>query len=184
MRQFKEKFPNFKIIHRSFALIREPKDFDNMFGSREEAKNEILEHWRHANKNDDLRRFNIEGMKKQTFLFPTSMNALHACKAAALVAGEDGYWDAFDALQNALFVENKNIENQEIIDSVMKTLSFDFDSWRGYYSSDKVKKGVLDDFSIARKYGINSVPTLVVNEKNIIPGAQSLDKIIENVGAI
>ena len=82
MRQIEKLMPDIEIIHRSFALVREEYDFDVMFGSREDAKEEILGHWEHANENDDLHRFNINGMRKADCLFPGSMKALLACKAA------------------------------------------------------------------------------------------------------
>ena len=118
-------------------------------------------------------------MKKQTFLFPTSMNALYACKAAGFTAGESGYWDAFDALQHAFFVENRNIEDCNVIAYTIKLLSFDFDSWSEYYLSDAVKEAVLADFSLVDQYSIRSVPTLVINKSQIFSGTQPLDRIIE-----
>ena len=69
MRQIEKLMPDAEIIHRSFALVREEYDFDVMFGSREEAKEEILSHWEHANENDDLHRFNIAGMRRRIFCF-------------------------------------------------------------------------------------------------------------------
>ena len=179
MRRLKEKMPHVKILHRSFALAKRPEDFEFMFGSREAAKHEVLRHWEHANENDDLHRFNIEGMKKQNFLFPTSMNALYACKAAGFIAGESGYWDAFDALQYAFFVENRNIEDCNVIESAIKLFSFDFDSWKEHYLSEAAKEAVYADFSLANQYGIKSVPTLVVNKSQIISGAWPLDRVIE-----
>jgi len=38
-------------------------------------------------------------MQNAGFPFPQSMPALRAAKAAGLLAGEDAYWDMFDALQ-------------------------------------------------------------------------------------
>jgi predicted DsbA family dithiol-disulfide isomerase len=64
MRQVQKKYPNIEIIHRSFALAWEEEDLNKMFGNRDNAKKEILGHWEHANQNDDLHRFNIEGMKQ------------------------------------------------------------------------------------------------------------------------
>jgi hypothetical protein len=46
-------------------LAPDENALDAMFGSREKAKDEVLAHWKHANQNDDLHRFNIEGMKEK-----------------------------------------------------------------------------------------------------------------------
>lgn len=174
MRQLQKAHPDYQIIHRSFALVREPKDFDNMFGSRKLAKTEILSHWHHANKNDDLHRFNIEGMQKTSFDFPTSMPALIACKAAFMVGGNNAYWDAFDALQNALFVENLNIENDDIIKQIISTLSIDYAQWMNHYHDPNTLEMVKDDFKLVQQYQIQSVPCLIINQSVKISGAQSL----------
>jgi hypothetical protein len=79
--------PELKIVHRSIALTGEEKHFDQMFGSIAKGKEEILGHWQHSNQNDDLHRFNIEGLRQSDFPFPTSMKALTACKSAYYVEG-------------------------------------------------------------------------------------------------
>lgn len=84
MREIEKLYPEIEIIHRSFPLVWEVKTFDLMFGNRKNAKQEILKHWQHADENDDLHRFNIEGMQKQIFDFPSSKNALLAAKASVV----------------------------------------------------------------------------------------------------
>lgn len=126
MRKLAGMMPEVEVVHRSFALVKEEYDFDRMFGSRAAAKNEILSHWEHANQNDDLHRFNIQGMRQTNFPFPTSMKGLIACKAAFFVGGDAAYWDVFDALQNALFVQNRNIGEQNVIDDVIRETDIDF----------------------------------------------------------
>ena len=54
MRKLQEMMPEIEIVHRSYALVKSERDFDRMFGSRKAAKEEIIGHWEHANKNDDL----------------------------------------------------------------------------------------------------------------------------------
>ncbi len=181
MRQLQMMMPDIEIVHRSFALARSEHDFDIMFGSREAAKDEILEHWAHANENDDLHRLNIAGMRKATFPFPTSMNALIACKAAYYAAGSAGYWDVFDALQKALFVQNRNIEAQEVIEGCIKKTEIDFEKWKHHYNAGGTSTAVEDDLSLAQRYGIHGVPCLIINGKQRISGAQPLPQIIRAV---
>lgn len=184
MRQIEKLMPDAEIIHRSFALVREEYDFDVMFGSREEAKEEILGHWEHANENDDLHRFNISGMRKADFLFPGSMKGLLACKAAYFAGGSTSYWDVFDALQNALFVRSLNIGDQEVIDSVVRETLADFDAWKSHYEDQKTLEAVEADLLLAEKYGVRSVPHLVINGKHHVSGAVGFDQIIEALGKI
>ncbi len=184
MRQLQEMMPDVQIVHRSYALVKSVEDFDFMFGSRVAAKTEIMSHWEHANQNDDLHRFNISGMRETDFLFPTSMNALIACKAAYFVAGDAGYWDLFDNLQNALFVQNQNIEEKEIIDDCVRNSSIDFDAWEQHYNSKKTKDAVEKDFLLVKEYNIQGVPCLVINGKQQISGAQPLSRIVQIINDI
>lgn len=181
VRKLQEIMPDVEIIHRSFALVKEENDFVRMFGSRERAKNEILTHWEHANQNDDLHRFNIQGMREKNFLFPMSMVGLWACKAAYFVNGNVGYWDLFDALQTSLFVQNKNIELIEVIFDNVKLVGLDFDKWQEFFNSETVKSEVEAEFELARKYGLHGVPALVINGDSIVSGAASLEKIFKAV---
>ncbi|NMA67654.1 MAG: DsbA family protein, partial [Clostridiaceae bacterium] len=177
MRRIAKKYNNIEIIHRSFALAWEAKDFIRSFGSREAVKSEVLGHWEHANKNDDEHRFNIEGMRKTNFNFPLSKPALKASKAAGLIGGEDMYWDVFDRLQNKLFVENKNIEDLDVIEEAVKETSISFPDWKAQFENEETEKAVLEDFKLVQFYGVNSVPTLVINQKYSISGAQSQERI-------
>ena len=177
MRQITEKMPNVEVTHRSFALVRQESDFDRMFGSREQAKSEIVTHWVHANENDDLHRFNIDGMKKATFLFPSSMKPLRAAKAAGLVGGEAAYWDVFDALQAALFMHSQNIEQDEVIYDAVKTTSVDFDTWQQIFESEESQKAVESDLAKAQEYGLRGVPALVINGSQVISGALPTEQL-------
>ena len=181
MRQIEKLMPEVEIVHRSFALVKEDYDFDLMFGSRQEAKNEILSHWEQANQNDDLHRFNISGMRQADFLFPGSMKGLIACKAAFFVGGNAAYWDVFDALQNALFVQNIDIGEQDIIDDVVRKTNIDFENWKLYYEDVKTKGAVENELLLAKQYGINSVPCLIINGKRHVSGALKLPQIIEAI---
>ena len=181
MRQLQKMMPEVHIVHRSYALIKTESDFDAMFGSRAAAKAEIMGHWEHANQNDDLHRFNISGMKETEFPFPASMKPLIACKAAYFTAGDAGYWDVFDALQNALFVQNRNIEDRTVIDDCIRASGIDYEKWEQHYSNDATKEAVEDDFRLARQYGVRGVPCLVVDGKYLIGGARSLEQIIQAI---
>ncbi|MBO0440916.1 DsbA family oxidoreductase [Candidatus Enterococcus ikei] len=184
MRQVQKELPEINIIHRSFALARDEEDHIQMFGSRENAKNEILSHWVHANQNDDLHRFNIEGMKKADFPFPTSMNGLLAAKAAGVVAGETGYWELFDALQEALFVHSQNIDEPSVVESVVKNSSIDFQEWQQAFNNPATLALVEDDFRVANAYQLSGVPALIVNGKYLINGAQPLEQILQALQTI
>ncbi len=181
MRQLQKLMPEVQIVHRSFALVQSERDFDAMFGSRTAAKAEILRHWEHANQNDDLHRFNISGMRQADFPFPSSMKVLTACKAAFFTAGEAGYWDVFDALQKALFVQNRNIEDLGIIHDCIRQSGIDFAEWEQHFNSSETLEAVEQDLLLARQYGIRGVPCLIINGKYPISGAQPLVHVIKAI---
>lgn len=179
MRKIDEKYPKVEVTHRSFALGWEAEQFESMFGSHEAVKPEVLGHWKQANENDDLKRFNIEGMKEQDFLFPTSKNALIAAKAAGILGGEQAYWEVFDALQHALFVENQDVSDIEVIETVIKNTTLNFTEWKKHFESKETEEAVLKDLDFVKNNGINSVPALIIEDKYLINGAQP-QSVIEN----
>ncbi|MDT2781457.1 DsbA family protein [Vagococcus fluvialis] len=184
MRQVQKKYPNIEIIHRSFALAWEEEDLNKMFGNRDNAKKEILGHWEHANQNDDLHRFNIEGMKKADFPFPTSKNGLLASKAAKLIGGEEAYWQVFDNIQEALFVNNKDIESMDVIKEAVLDADLNWDEFEKVFHSDEALEAVNEDLKLAYRYGIQEAPFLVINEKYGINGAQPIQVIEETIEKI
>lgn len=177
MRKITSKYNNIDVVHRSFALGWEPDHYIQMFGSREAVKPELLTHREQANQNDDDHYFNIEGMRETDFNFPTSKNGLKAAKAAGILGGQDAYWDAFDAIQNALFVENKNIEEFEILKTAIATTDIDIDQWVAQYKKAETEEAVLQDFAVSQAYDIQGAPALVINQKYIISGAQATEDI-------
>ncbi len=184
MRQLQAQFPHVEIIHRSFALVRDESDFVRMFGSHEKAKDEILSHWHSANAIDDLHRFSIEGMRQQSFLFPTSMKPLQACKAAFFVGGNDAYWDVFDALQADLFTHSKNIGEDAVIVAAVQNAGVDVDRWSALFGSEKVANAVAEDLKLASAYGIRSAPTLVMNKHHTLHGVVGLAELVRVVKAL
>lgn len=184
MRKIVEKYPKLEIIHRSYALGWEEEQFVEMFGSHEATKNEVMSHWLSANQVDDLSRFNIKGMKEQDFLFPTSKNALVAAKAAGIVAGQEVYWEVFDALQNALFVESKDVANIEVIESIIEQTSVNFDKWKHEFQKEETEQRTLEDMIMAQQYGLQGVPALVIEGQYLISGAQNQEVIEQTLEAI
>lgn len=184
MRKVAKKYPKLDIVHRSFALGWEKEQFIQMFGSHEAVKPEVLGHWEHANQNDDEHRFNIEGMRNADFPFPTSKKGLKAAKAAGLVADQSAYWDVFDGLQHALFVENRNIDDTAVIEDVVQQTNVDYAAWKAQYEDPATEQAVLEDLQRVQAYGIQGAPAVVVNQKYLISGAQPqavIEQTIEKI---
>lgn len=116
-------------------------------------------------------------MRQSDFNFPISQPGLKAAKAAGLIGGDSMYWDVFDRIQNKLFVENKNIEDVAILEEAVKETSISFADWKAQFESDETEKAVLADLQLVQAYGVNSAPTLVINQKYVIAGARSQEEI-------
>lgn len=184
MRKIQAKYPNIEIIHRSYALAWDASDFEKMFGSRENAKQEIMSHWAHANQNDDLHRFNIEGMEEADFLFPTSKNGLLAAKAGKIIGGEEAYWQIFENIQELLFVKNEDIESLDVIKKALVNTGISWETFEPVLLAEETLEAVNEDLKLAYQYGIQGVPFLVINEKYGINGAQPLEVIEETIEKI
>lgn len=184
MRRLQEQLPEVKILHRSFALVGETEDFDRMFGSRAAAKDEILTHWEKANAIDPLHRFNIEGMRRADFPFPGSMPALLACKAAWFTGGDAAYWDAFDALQKGLFVQSRNTGDEAVIEEIIRETGLGFDLWKQHREAPETREAVETELALARRYGIDVVPTLIINGQYPLSGVVGFSELLRAVRSI
>lgn len=184
MRNIAKKYPKINVTHRSFALGWEKDQFIQMFGSHEAVKPEVLTHWEHANQNDDLNRFNIEGMKEKDFLFPTSKNGLKASKAAGILNGQDAYWEVFDALQHGLFVDNRDISDLEVIEDIISHSSLNLSEWKDQFDKTETEQAVLEDLNLVQSYGIQGAPALVIEGKYLVSGAQPQEVIEETIEKI
>lgn len=178
MRKLDGEFKNIEVIHRSFALVPKEESFNISFGSRKKAKEEILTHWQHANELDELKRFNIEGMRQEDFPFPSSMIPLKASKAAFLVGGQSMYWDMFDGLQKGLFSDNRNIQDLEVVYDIARSIdNMDFEQWKKHFDSQEVIDAVDEDLKLVSAYGVNSAPTLIINQKYFLGGAAPYENL-------
>ena len=185
MRKVTAKHPKLNIIHRSFALGLEADKFIQMFGSHEAVKPEVMDHWDQTNLNDDDHHFNIQGMKKKDFLFLTSKNRLKVAKAAGLLASEAAYWDVFDAIQYALFVDNRDVCDLAVIEDILREAGMNVKEWKAQFFKAETEDAVLEDLQRVRDYGFQVAPAIVINQKYLISGAQPqavIEQTIEKIG--
>lgn len=181
VRRLKEEFPEIEITHHSFALSKTDDDTIHMFGTLDNAKKEIMGHWRNSNLNDDDGRINTELMESREFKYPNSINGLLGCKAAQLQLGQVGHWDYYDLVQKTHLTEARNIGDKEILYDLAEQLHMDREKFITDFKSEKVKEMVEEDIKLARRLRVNSVPTIIINNKLKIPGAVSYNKLRELV---
>lgn len=163
IRDIVEKYPEIHIIHRSYPLR-----WDN-----EEPDTDWERKWGVANRIDDKQRFNIEGMKEVNFKMPTARLAMIAIRAGTLAGGDE--WNLFDQFQHALYVENKNIADEEIIAQLIIDAGIDFATFLKYYEDPKTEALEKADFNKAEAYNLDLIPAMVVEGKHIIEGTKRSD---------
>lgn len=168
-----------EIIHRSFALAPEPDGIARIFGSLEQGKKEILNHWRAANQNDDEHRIMVDLMASRQFDYPYSTPPLLACKAAELQGGNAMHAKMFNRLQKAHLTECLNINDLEVLRQCASEIGLDTTKWEKDFNSKEVRQMLDDDLYRAYQYGINSVPTLIANQKYKLTGAQPYNILLE-----
>ncbi len=168
---------NLDVYHHSFALSATYKHMERMFGSKANAKKEIMGHWQRCAAVEDQKRINVEGMRQQSFEYPISMPGLLGCKAAEKQAGQQGHWDYFDAVQRTHLADNRNIGDSEVLADLAHELGLDIERFKLDLNSSALREEVEQDRLLAQDYGINGVPCLVINQGWIISGAQPLDEL-------
>ncbi|KLV00562.1 DsbA family protein [Photobacterium aphoticum] len=182
LRQLATEF-DLDIHHHAFALTATRADQIDKFGSVEQAKSIIMGHWEQCAKADDAQRINVAGMRAQSFDYPISTPGLVACKAAAQQPGEKGaqatYWDYFDAITHAHLHENRNIADEDVLVAVAEEIGLDGTRFRQDMADPQRQQEIAQDKALAEAYGVNSTPTLVINQQWAIPGAVSLVQLRE-----
>jgi len=176
LRILAEEF-NLDVYHHAFALSATEKGMEIMFGSKTNAKKEILNHWQQCAKVEDQKRINVEGMRQQGFEYPISMPGLLGCKVAEKQAGQQGHWDYFDVVQRTHLTDNRNISDPSVLADLARELGLDIARFELDLHSSALREEVEQERQLAQEYGINGVPCLVINQGWIISGAQPLDQL-------
>jgi len=166
-----EDYPNIEVKHRSFPLRYQKNKKDFPFRMYDDRSGDILKHWKSANRMDKEHRFNIEGMRKQNFEFPTSRLAEIAVKAGVIVSGTELQWDLFDYFQRALFVRNLNIGEDQVIRDLMEEIDIDYKKWEKFYENPATEEKLFADYQKVEDYDLDLIPSIVIEEEKIVKGA-------------
>jgi len=158
------------VVHDAFALAPEPESISRMFGNAKEGKDEIMGHWAAAASQPDGESINVELMRSRSFPYPYSMPGLLACKAAEMQGGMPAHWDMFDRVQWAHAVEARNITDSAVLRDCAAEIGLDVARWEADFASPEAKQAVQNDLREAQQLGVNAVPTLIFNQRWILPG--------------
>lgn len=84
-----------------------------------------------------------------------------------------------EALFKAQFIEGKNIDDEETLIDIAKSLGIDETETREALKSDEMAYLVKQDMQTAAQLGINAVPFFVFNDKYGVSGAQQPELFLE-----
>jgi len=138
---------------------------------REYGERVILTHWAASKRLPGGEEINPEGMTARPFPYPYSMPALRAVKAAEFQGGMEAHVRMYDRLQRAHLVENRNVADPQILLDCAAELSLDLERFRADLESESTLQAVLRDQQEAFALGISATPTVVFNDKWVLPGA-------------
>lgn len=157
------------IVLRAFAIQFSEDEIISRFGSLEQAKQELLQHWNRCQSfAEDPERFNVEGMRKADFHYPCGFNATLAAKAAQVLEGQEGHWRFLDAVQNAYFKQNRNIGIRSVLLDIAEALGFHRLEFTLAMNSYDAVTAVNEDNNLAQRLGIHSSPSLFINGSELI----------------
>ncbi|MEW9799637.1 DsbA family oxidoreductase [Alteromonas sp. CYL-A6] len=177
LRKIAAKYP-VKVIHRAFVLQRNDEEMVARFGSLELAKQEILQHWQSCKSfADEPESINIEGMRSAGFNYPNGYLAALYGKAVEHIAGQDAHWDFFDAVQKVHLYHNQNIAETAVLDVVVQKLGLPLESIHAILHSADNANALEADRARAAYFDIKSIPTLLINGRNLISQSLSLAQL-------
>lgn len=168
---------NLDVHHQCFTLQASREAMIGTFESMSDAKETILGHWENCAAAEDNPSINIEGMRAQTFEYPNGLPGALACKAAELQAGQLGHWRMFDRIQYAHLTENRNIGDGQVLRSLAEDTGLDMPSYDQDVLSETAQQAVEKDRQLAFESGVQSVPTMIVENRWLISGAQTTESL-------
>ena len=102
-------------------------------------------------------------------------------------AGIEGCQNAMvDALFRANFVDGRDIGDREVLADLADGIGMDAATVRRLLASDADEEMIRDRDAHSRKMGVNAVPTFVIANQHVVPGAQPTDlwlKVIDEIAA-
>ena len=84
-----------------------------------------------------------------------------------------------EALFEAQFLDEKNIDNEETLINIAKSIGFSEEEAKNALQSDELAYLVKQDMQLAAQLGIKAVPFFVINDKYGISGAQQPELFLE-----
>lgn len=173
IRRIVAKYPQIEVIHRPHPLRWDNSVDKQTYSSEEDFKQGTIKKWEIANRIDDNKRFNIEGLRNMDFKMPTARRSMIAIQAGVLAGGNE--WDLFDRFQQALYEEVRNIDDEDVIADIIIEMGIDFTQFLSHYENPQTEEMIISEFKLVDKYDLTLIPAMVVERRHVIEGTKRSD---------
>ena len=103
-------------------------------------------------------------------------NSLHALEAAEFARSHGKHHTLHNALMRAYFAEQKDIGDVAILKDLAQSIGLDASELEAALSSGQFRPKIEADALEARRLGIHSTPTFIINDEITVSGAQPLEQ--------
>lgn len=147
-----------------------------------EQRKEILNHWKAVNRRTG-QPFSFDEALPEGFVYDTEPS----CRGVIVMSliNPKLVFSLFELIQFSFYVEQKDVTSPEILAQLAGKIGVDTELFLRVFESDKAKNIVSIHFNKAHRWGVNSFPTLVVEDTkgyNILNrGYSSLDPLCQKL---
>jgi len=124
-----------------------------------EQRAEILNHWKAVNEMTG-QPFSFEGAMPEGFIYDTEPSC-RGMVAMALI-NPSLVFSLLESIQFSFYVEQKDVTNPRVLAELAGKIGVDMDLYLQVFESDDAKKKVSIHFNKVRQWGVNSFPTIAV----------------------
>lgn len=126
---------------------------------------QIAAHWRNVQRLPGGEGINAGLMEQQSFSPPSSLPELLALKAAEH-QGAAPFNHLYQRLQEAYFVEARNIGDPIVLEELADAIVPDMNRYRRELAGDALEREVRADYEAARARGVRGTPSVIPGERD------------------
>jgi len=122
-------------------------------------REEILHHWKAVNRATG-QSFRFEDAMPEGFIYDTEPASRGV--VAMFLINPEVIFPFFESIQSAFYVEQKDITKPEILMRLAADMGIDAKLFSRVFESDEAKNQISTHFDKARRWGVHSFPTVIV----------------------
>ncbi|MDE3120337.1 MAG: DsbA family protein [Paracoccaceae bacterium] len=122
------------------------------------SKTETRSHWDHVHEASG-QPFDFGFFDRDGFVYDTEP----AARAVVVLrrAGHDLAMAGLMRIQRAFYAENRDVTRAEVLTELVAELGVDAGQFRDAFDAETARDETLDDFALARAFGVTGFPTLI-----------------------